>query len=797
MISDRRWDDEERRETTIIPVEQPHWTLRAIFWFLATFRPHLGWLALLVAMLLAWLPALALGDNRVIEMRRIQATLDLVGPVAVVVTWLLLGWRAPRRKSRWGKLTPLLTFLLFLLIGLLVLSQSMIGWLPGPSRLWQTVTTNGWVSLGQAMVADWQQLLTRLAIWWQGVLSGGAAQDNLIFAAFAGLLFWSVSALMAWLLRRYERALIAALPLLWLLGTLLLYSGVERALMLSGVTLAVVLHLLLDQQQLIRRWHAQGLDYASDLIVDRMIMIGSLGLVLFILAALMPNLYYRPLVVRYYELIEPLDSKLESVRDRLFPDLTGISRRQGAAAGGLPNAFLLGGSVTLGESVVMQVRANDTAGYEYFDGPLGEQLDPPGHYMRGATLSRYDGHGWDNPATVVRQDLDANTPWRTAPTDGRKELVQSVTLFVSSPVLYAAPEPLEPGVEYQAQLRSDGDLIALQQRARSYTVISSIPAVSEAMLAAAPNWDAEHPLPAELAIHLELPPTVTDRTRELAAKLVAGKATLFEEAQALEQFLRQYTYDLEVPEPPTDVTDITDYFLFELQRGYCDYYATAFVVLARSVGIPARFATGYAVGSWNPAEAMWIVTESAAHSWPEVYFADYGWIPFEPTAGRPTLTRVGLSTSSTAMVVSAPALPAADQSPRSSMRWNWQMLFWLAPLALLGWGLVRLIVHYRQSREEPWTALLGWGQRAGRPIRTGETVIEYGQGLANYILQQQTQTQDMGRLVAREVTALSGQVNALRYGTDAGRSQTESAIRERWTRVRPYLRQLRLRQMGG
>ncbi len=793
MISNRRWDDEERGEMTPLPVEQPHWTLRSLSWLLSTFRPHLGWLVLLATMLLAWLPARALGDNRIVEMRRIQATLDLIGPVAVVVTWLLLGWRAPRRVQRLPNARAVLTFLLFLLIGLLVLSQSMIGWLPSPARLWQTIVTNSWPTLGQAMVTDWQQLMIRLAIWWQGVLSGGAAQDNLIFAAFAGLLFWSVSALMAWLLRRYERALNATLPLLWLVGTMLLYSGVARGLMLSGVALAVVLHLLLDQQQLVRRWQAQGLDYASDLIVDRMIAIGSLGVVLLIVAALMPNLYYRPLVVRYYEIIEPLDSQMESIRDRLFPDLTGISRHQGAAAGGLPNAFLLGGSVTLGESVVMQVRADDTAGYEYFDGPLGEQADPPGHYMRGATLSRYDGHGWDNPATVLRQDLDANTPWRTAPTDGRKELVQSVTLFVNSPVLYAAPEPLEPGVEYQAQLRSDGDLIALQQRARSYTVISSIPAVSEAMLAAAPAWDRDHPLPAELAIHLELPPTVTDRTRKLAADLVAGKATLFEQAQALEQFLRQYTYDLEVPEPPTDVTDIADYFLFELQRGYCDYYATAFVVLARAVGIPARFATGYAVGQWNPAEAMWIVTESTAHSWPEVYFADYGWIPFEPTAGRPSLVRVGPSTPPTGGGAIAPALPIADESPRNSLQWNWQMLFWLAPLALLVWGLVQLLMRYRQSREEPWTALLGWGRRAGRPIQTGETVIEYGHGLADHILQQQTQTQDVGRLVAREVTALSGQVNALRYGASASRGETESAIRARWLRVRPYLRRLRLR----
>jgi hypothetical protein len=104
-----------------------------------------------------------------------------------------------------------------------------------------------------------------------------------------------------------------------------------------------------------------------------------------------------------------------------------------------------------------------------------------------------------------------------------------------------------------------------------------------------------------------------------------------------------------------------------------------------------------------------------------------------------------------------------------------------------------LVNRYRQRREEPWTALLQWGHRAGRPIRPGETVIEYGHGLADHILQRQTQTQDVGRLVAREITTLSGQINTLRYGTSASRSSVEGEIRVRWIRVRAYLRQLRLR----
>ena len=96
--------------------------------------------------------------------------------------------------------------------------------------------------------------------------------------------------------------------------------------------------------------------------------------------------------------------------------------------------------------------------------------------------------------------------------------------------------------------------------------------------------------------------------------------------------------------PPEGLSDVADYFLFDLQRGYCDYYATAFVVLARLAGLPTRFVTGFAPGNWSMNEQLWIVTEADAHSWPEVYFPEVGWVPFEPTGGRPALERIGSST---------------------------------------------------------------------------------------------------------------------------------------------------------
>ncbi len=245
-----------------------------------------------------------------------------------------------------------------------------------------------------------------------------------------------------------------------------------------------------------------------------------------------------------------------------------------------------------------------------------------------------------------------------------------------------------------------------------------------------------------------------------------------------------------MPLPPDEIVDITDYFLFELQRGYCDYYATAFVVLARSAGIPARFASGFAVGSWDPTRMSFLITEGEAHSWPEVYFPDYGWIPFEPTAGRPELVR-----PVEAPVAAGGNAPAAqtpvEEAAATQIDWNWQMLVWLLPLGLLVWGAVMLVQRLRRRQEDPWAATLRWGERAGRPMGDDETTLEYGRDLGSLILTRATQAPDSGRIAAREVSALSRDVSDAHYGPESLRAAAVDRAATRWRALREYLRLVR------
>jgi hypothetical protein len=80
---------------------------------------------------------------------------------------------------------------------------------------------------------------------------------------------------------------------------------------------------------------------------------------------------------------------------------------------------------------------------------------------------------------------------------------------------------------------------------------------------------------------------------------------------------------------------VVDHFLFESREGWCEQIASSLVVLARLHGIPARLATGYAIGSYDSVGRRYLVRERDAHAWAEVWFPDAGWVPFDPTAVVP------------------------------------------------------------------------------------------------------------------------------------------------------------------
>lgn len=139
--------------------------------------------------------------------------------------------------------------------------------------------------------------------------------------------------------------------------------------------------------------------------------------------------------------------------------------------------------------------------------------------------------------------------------------------------------------------------------------------------------------------YLQLPATVTERTRQLARDQTAGAATPYDAAKAIEIYLRNnITYQENIEFPPED-RDVVDYVLFDSHAGYCEYYASAFVVMMRSLGIPTRMVTGFFPTERDAEAGGFLYREQNAHAWPEVYFPGEGWVQFEPTANREEISR--------------------------------------------------------------------------------------------------------------------------------------------------------------
>jgi hypothetical protein len=108
--------------------------------------------------------------------------------------------------------------------------------------------------------------------------------------------------------------------------------------------------------------------------------------------------------------------------------------------------------------------------------------------------------------------------------------------------------------------------------------------------------------------------------------------TPYNQALAIQDYLRGLKYNRDA-RSPSSRGDETDVFLFIQKEGVCTDFATAMAVLLRSLGVPARLATGYLPGEYDKSISGYLVRGKDYHAWPEVYFPGYGWIEFEPTPG--------------------------------------------------------------------------------------------------------------------------------------------------------------------
>jgi hypothetical protein len=163
-----------------------------------------------------------------------------------------------------------------------------------------------------------------------------------------------------------------------------------------------------------------------------------------------------------------------------------------------------------------------------------------------------------------------------------------------------------------------------------------------------PAWVVDH--------YLGIPEALVSELTTLADKIAGDRANPYDKAAAITAYLRTgVEYSISVPAPPAGQDPVL-WMLQQQKVGFCNYYASAEVLLLRAMGIPARLAVGFAQGDVE--DGIYTIHRRDAHAWPEVYFPEIGWVEFEPTANQDPLVRPsGMEQTS-----DTPAGPSASRS---------------------------------------------------------------------------------------------------------------------------------------
>ena len=271
--------------------------------------------------------------------------------------------------------------------------------------------------------------------------------------------------------------------------------------------------------------------------------------------------------------------------------------------------------------------------------PEGTPRGYVGVQWRGVTLDSFNGKKWFNdnadrisiPAeTYQRFVIPPPDGWDRRPHHPLRYRVLRAAL--STDVLFAAAEPREVAGVRLLSVDETGSLHNPLNLSVpfAYDVVSDTGIPSARELRSAPT---QYPDQIRL-IYLRLPPQIDPRIGELARTLTASAANNYDRAVAIQSHLRnnfQYTLDPPAIEPDDPVGS----FLFRSKSGYCEYFAAAMAVMLRTLNLPSRLVNGFQTGSYNRFGKDFVVRARDAHSWVEVYFTGYGWIPFDPTPADP------------------------------------------------------------------------------------------------------------------------------------------------------------------
>ena len=483
--------------------------------------------------------------------------------------------------------------------------------------------------------ATWRErvfdIVNRQAVWFTKAFEGGTSRDGLIFIIHTSAIFWLLGYTASWYTFHTPRVWRVIVPTgLVLLSVVYYYTGPKRLpLYLAFYALLALVYLSrthLIQQE--KTWRETAVRYDRSIWMP-FLQAGFLaGLIALIVAWFLPTMTASATVGDALTNAGGPWREFQDNWTRLFASLRSYGTN---TVDPYDDTLVLGGPRTVEDTPIMDV---------YVPQKLANV------YWQAVVYDSYENGIWDaaeDTSSVLHFPDDGYLP--IPRTSARQVVTQTVINYLpNSSTLYAAPEVIGSDRQMFVEATQDPQENLLVSGIRSryvlrqgdrYQVTSRLSTADAQSLRNAstnyPGWVQER--------YLQMSDSITPETIALAAELTNPYDNPFDKAIVVRDYLREaIKYNDQIDAPP-DGMDAVHYALFVLQEGYCNYYASAMAMMLRSQGIPTRVVSGYAQGDYNQDTYSYRVRASNAHTWVEVFFPQYGWIQFEPTAAIPVNSR--------------------------------------------------------------------------------------------------------------------------------------------------------------
>src|SRR5437868_2363385 len=376
-------------------------------------------------------------------------------------------------------------------------------------------------------------------------------------------------------------------------------------------------------------------------------------------------------------------------------------------------------------------------------------------YWRGLVFDEYRDGAWTTTNRGYRE-MQPYVPPRfmpPAPPHNLGTFVQTFRVLRPLPGVINAAYPIQSLYAPVAALREDAygtfhtpDALRPGQ---TYSVVSYLPNLTPNALRA----DEMGRVPDNNPAYLDSEGR-SAQARRLALEVTNGATNEFDVVMALTNHLqRNYRYTLDLPRVPTG-RDPVDWFLFDVKTGYCEQFATAETLMLRSLGIPARLATGYATGDYDPILNQAVVREHDAHAWVEVWFSGHGWVPVDPTPGVSPLAATkfpshwaggGIARLIPHLSIGAPAAALGSLGVLAVV----PPAIAIALIAVLGYAWLRRRGWTRRRRAQPGESELlrlyeRLQRRLSRRRAPPETPLEYQEAMQSVLLAEVTRAVNEG-----------------------------------------------------